>query len=95
MGTVFPASGGEQCPGDNCGSRQVERLGARADFGSLNLDSPAQTLWLRLTCQRPFKLVKCGGAQVGPATARGRQGPGVQLGAESALDAAPWTGRRH
>lgn len=55
MGTVFPASGGEQCPRDNCGSRQVERLGARADFGSLNLDSPAQTLWLRLTCQRPFK----------------------------------------
>ena len=94
MGTVFPASGGEQCPREDCGSRQVERLGARAGFGSLTLDSPLQTLWLCLTCQRPFKLVKCGGAHVGPPTAPGRPGPGVHVGAESAPDAARGTGRR-
>lgn len=79
MGTVFPTSSGEQCPRDDCGSRQVERLAGRADFASLNLDSPARTLWLCLACQRPFKLVKCADAQAAPATARVRPAPVARL----------------
>jgi len=87
MGTVFPASSGEKCPRDDCGSRQVERL----DFANPSLDSPARTLWLCLTCQRPFKLLRGAEAQVGQVT--GRKRPVVQL-SKSALHATHVAGGR-
>jgi len=95
MGMVFPASSGEKCPRDDCGSQRVERLGRQADFGNLSLDSSVRTLWLCLKCQRPFKLVRRVGAQVGVTTERRRWAPVVQLDTESVADtAAHVTGRR-
>jgi hypothetical protein len=73
MSMVFPASDGEKCPRDDCGSNRVERLGTQADFGNLSVDSPVRTLWLCLACQRPFKLVRRAGVHVGAKTERGQR----------------------
>lgn len=94
MGMVFPASREEKCPRDDCRSQRVERLGTQADFGNLSLDSSVRALWLCLKCQRPFKLVRRVGAQVGVTTEQRRRAPVVQLDTDSGVDAAHLTGRR-
>jgi len=77
MDVVFPSSREEKCPRTDCGSLEVERLRAGAEFARLSVESPVHTLWLCVMCQRPFKLVREPGTA--PAPERGRRGPIVPL----------------
>ncbi len=93
MSMVFPASSGEKCPRDDCGSTRVERLGTQADFGKLNVDSPVRTLWLCLACERPFKVVRPGGVHVGARAERGEH-VSLPLGVHRVDDSVRVTARR-
>jgi hypothetical protein len=58
MDIVFPSSREERCPRNDCVSWQVERLQTETEFARLRVTSGAEALFLCLTCQRPFKLVR-------------------------------------
>lgn len=90
MSMVFPSSREQKCPRDDCGSRQVERLGPEAEFAGLGLDSSACALWLCIMCQRPFKLVS--EPHIAAATVRRRRGQGLPL--QQREDLLPMTHRR-
>jgi hypothetical protein len=75
MDIVFPSSREERCPRSDCGSREVEQL--ETEFVRLRAKSSAQALFVCLTCQRPFKLVRESAAP--PAPLRGRGGPAGSL----------------
>lgn len=85
MSMVFPSSREQKCPRDDCGSRQVERLGPEAEFAG-----PACALWLCIMCQRPFKLVS--EPDVAAATVRRRRGQSVPL--QQRADSVHLTHRR-
>jgi hypothetical protein len=77
MDTVFPSSREERCPRHDCESQQVERLQSETEFARLRATSSGHALFLCLTCQRPFKLVREPGAAA--ATRRGRPRPVARL----------------